>query len=174
MLDPRSPEFEPIIETADRGPKEWTPQRGLVNGTVACLIVAAVMTTGWTALTFKAPIALIFHVCDDPKATFFLAVIGVLIGFVVTWILFACMHKASGMVSPHCTIGVVMVALLMILARQIAIASFGVTVADLNVSDWEWLSLRRIVISNIGMWIGIAGATYLFHEGDSFVEMFYG
>ncbi|GJM24140.1 MAG: hypothetical protein DHS20C16_05550 [Phycisphaerae bacterium] len=174
MLDPRSPDYEPVIETAENEPKEWTPQRGLINGTIACLIAAAVMTTGWTALTCKAPMALIFHVCDDPKANFFLAIIGILIGFIITWILFTCMHKTSRMISRQCTIGVIIVALLMIIARQIAIASFGVTIADLEVSGWEWMGLRRIIISNVGMWIGIAGAVYLFREGDSFVEMFYG
>jgi len=172
MLDPRSPDFEPVIETADKEPEEWTPQRGLIKGMTACLIVAAVFTIGWTALTCKAPTALIFHVCDDPKATFFLAVIGIMIGFLMTWILFTCMHKASGMVSLQCTIGVVMVALSMILARQIAIANFGITIADLNVSDWEWMGLRRIVISNVGMWLGVGGAAYFFHEGDSFIELF--
>ncbi len=177
MLDPRSPDFKPVIETADdaaasRESKEWTPQRGLINGMIACLIAAAVMTTGWTALTCKAPTGLLFHVCDDPKATFFLAIIGIMIGFVMTWILFTCMHKASGMVSLHCTIGVVIVALLMILARQIAIASLGVTVAGLEVSGWEWMGMRRIVISNIGVWIGVGGAAYFFNEGDSFIELF--
>ena len=172
MLDPHSPDFEPIIESANTEPKEWTPQRGLMKGMIACLIAGAIFTTGWTALTCKAPTGLIFHVCDDAKATFFLAVIGIMIGFLMTWILFTCMHKASGMVSLHCTIGVVIVALLMILARQIVIASAGVTVAGLNVSDWEWMSLRRIVISNVGVWIGVGGAAYFFNEGDSFVELF--
>ena len=176
MLDPRSPDFKPVIEMADdvtANAKEWTPQRGLINGMIACLIAAAIMTAAWTALTCKAPLALIFHICEDAKVTLILGALGAIIGFVMTWILFTCMHKVSRMISRQGTIGVVIVAVASIVARQIAIASLGVTVDGLEVSGWEWLELRRIVISNVGMWLGIAAGVYLFHEGDSFVEMFY-
>ncbi len=179
MLDPRSPDFEPVIETAVTDPKEldskeWTPQRGLINGLIATAIAAIVLTIGWTALTRVSPLSMIFHVCDDAKPTLFLAFLGIVTGFVMTWILFVCMHKASRMVSRPCTVGVVVIALLMILARQIAIAAFDVKVDGLDVSGWEWLGLRRIIVTNLGLWLGIVGAAYLFHEGDSFVEMFYG
>ncbi len=174
MLDPRSPDFEPVIETDEDNPREWTPQRGLINGLIASIIAATIMTVGWTALTRISPLSMIFHVCDDAQSTFILAVIGIVIGFVMTWILFICMHRVSRMVSRPCTIGVVVLVLLMILARQIAIAAFDIKIDGLDVSGWEWMGLRRIIVSNVGLWVGIGGATYLFREGESIVDMFYG
>jgi len=175
MLDPSSPNFDPIIEdddTADDNSKEWTPQRGLIKGMIACLIAAAVMTAGWIALTCVSPMSLIPHVGQDAKDSYYLAVLGVILGAGMTWVLFACMHRASGMVSQPGTIGVVMVALLMVLARQCALVALDLKVDGINASGWEWVGLQMIIISNAGVLIGIGGATYFLHEGDSSIESF--
>lgn len=174
MIDPRSPEFEPIIESADSNPKEWTPARGLTQGMIACLITGTIMATGWIALSLKFPSAMIFHVRDEVKVMIVLGFVGIIIGFVMSWILFTVMHRVSKMVSWPCTVGVIATVLLLILARQIALAIGDAQVPELDVTGWSWLTPRRILISNVGQWIGLTGAVYLFREGESLVDLFYG
>lgn len=174
MIDPRSPDFEPIIETKETDPKEWTPARGLTNGMIACLIAGTIMGAGWIALSLKFPSVMVFHVRDEVKVMFVLGCVGIILGFVMSWILFTVMHRTSKMISWPCTAGVIATVLLIILARQIALAIGDAQVPELDVTGWAWLTPRRILISNVGQWIGLTGAVYLFREGESLVELFYG
>ncbi|NOX58383.1 MAG: hypothetical protein GXP29_05920 [Planctomycetes bacterium] len=177
MIDPRSPDFKPIIETEDnspneRAPREWTPAQGLLKGMAGCLIVGALIGAGWSMLTCKRPDALLFYVHEEPKVMLVLATIGALFGFGAAWILFACMHRLSRMVGRPCVAGVVIAMLLIVTARQIVVAVTGVSIDELNVTGWQWLAPRRFFISNVGVWVGMLTAIYLFHEGESFIDLF--
>lgn len=176
MIDPRSPDFKPVIETEEATPKEWTPVRGLRNGLVGCLIAGSLMGAAWIGLTLKIPNVAIFHIPENASVKaavgFFFG--GVVIGFVMTWVLFVCMHRVSRMIGWQCTLGVVAVVLLIIVARQMVMAITGVRVDGLDVTGWAWLAPRRFVICNASICVGLAGATYLFREGESWVDMFYG
>ena len=153
-------------------PGEWTPARGLLKGTIACLMAAVVPGVGWCAAAWHVPEATVVHLHEDAKVMLFLVVIGALVGFASAWILFAVMHRFSQMVGGLCPVSVVVVVILIVLAKQIVLATHGVKLPSGSVIGWSWLEPVTVLKSNLGTWMGIAAAVYLFKDGASLTELF--
>lgn len=172
-FDPNNPP-KPIIETCDddRGRPEWTPFKGLINGSIACAVAGAAIGTGWYALASSRPDITVSYLHEDVKVTLFLGVICAMCGFACAWIMFAVMHRFSQMVSPLATVAVAVFVILLAMAKQIAVAKSGFQLPETTIAGWQWLAPALFFKSNIGTWAGLAVAIWMFREGDSITEIF--
>jgi hypothetical protein len=141
--------------------EDWTPAqgvvRGLVSGTVAAVILAAIADLlAW----FAPPMVLEFWM-RAPEALF------------TVWILFVVVHRAAGMASWHCTAIVIVLTLFIILSQHVVFSIHGVlTYAP---KKWEWFSPQALVVYNLSAVVGAGFGVWAWKDGasvDSLLDMF--
>lgn len=152
--------------------RDWSPRRALARGALICLIPGSILAAGMCFAAAKVPEMAVCHAHDNVQVAVIIGMGNALVGFVAAWILYFVMHRASAMVGLGCTLVVVAFVVLMLIAKQAVVAKVGVSLPNKTVIGWEWLRPVRFFTSNIGAWIGIAGAVHLFREGDSITELF--
>lgn len=135
---------------------DWTPGRGLLRGFVIVLIVALVLSAVQGLLAYYVP-RLTTH--------WLLNAFGC---FVMTWILFATMHRASGQVGWVITLLVVVLACLVIASKHVVLAQHGILTRHGELSaGWQWLHPLIIYTTNFTGWIAVVAATAMCRKGDS-------
>jgi hypothetical protein len=133
----------------------WTPRRGLIRGTV---------WTAVTALTLGAILCGVTHVAA-PVTTHWL--LSMAWACAITWLLFAVMHKASGMVCWSCTLIVLVCACLILVARQLTLLGLVTAVPGETGSAGSVLQMCRFLLINGPAWVGMSAAAFICHDGDS-------
>jgi hypothetical protein len=162
-----------IIEEEDcLDPSEWTPARGVVRGAVGVLLSAAVLGTAWCVLAWNRPDLAVGYKHEEPSVMFATGFLTAIIAFAICWALFAVMHRRAQMCGGLCPVIVAAAMLLIIIAKQITVASSSPvdTIEGQLVSGVEWLAPARFFTSNIGAWIGTIAGVYAFREGNSILE----
>ncbi len=144
-----------------RGPDRddrWTPGRGLAVGAA---------WTGSVALLLGIPGYLLERFLPLVSSH---GLIGIATGFLVTCILFAVMHRSSGMVGGTCTaivIGwmiVVSIVIDVLIALHMPVELMG-TVSFLTMTHRVGL-----LLGNWPIWAGMAGASVLCHNGNGTIH----
>lgn len=173
-IKPR-PDWEVEIIREDDDAEEsaagWSPAKGLVRGGAACVAVAAVMAVGAIALTRRRPDLVVFYKHDDAQVTFILILMGALVGFIATWLLFAAMHRGSQMIGLGPTLVVVGVMLALIVVKQVALAASGLRIPEVKTCGWDWLRPATFLKSNLGVWMGFFAAVWMLRDGDSPIDV---
>ncbi len=151
---------------------EWTPLHGILSGTTACVVVSAILAAGFCTIAYYNPLATIAQVTDGVRESLGSIIIGSLVGFVMAWILFAVMHRVSQLVGGLCPVIVLVMAILIVVAKQLVLVAYG---ADTNhgfVQGWAWMKPATFLTSNLGIWLGLIAAIAIFKEGMSLSELF--
>ncbi len=138
------------------GHEDWTPIQGLRTGLLTTVIVALVLAAVQGLLAYYAPRLTLHWLLNGFGC------------FLITWILFATMHRASGQVGWIVTLLVVVLAFLVIASKHAVLAQHGVLSrrGELIVG-WGWLHPMTIYMTNLIGWIGVVGATVLCRKGDA-------
>lgn len=143
-------------ENASHRPEsaEWTWIRGLGRGIF------------W-ALTASAILAGILDVLAACVPSFLLNFwVRMALAFFVSWILFAVVHRTSGMAGTACSAVVVLAAAAVFLSQHFVFAAYGVpTSAGRPLIGDVWLEPPFILATNISTCLGLLIACTLCHEG---------
>ncbi|MFH1418981.1 MAG: hypothetical protein ABII12_11940 [Planctomycetota bacterium] len=138
------------------GYEDWTPTRGLLGGFLTTLLVALVFAAVQGLLTYYAPRLTINGLLNAFGC------------FVLTWVLFAVMHRVSGQIGWIVTLLVVVLACLVIASKHIVLAQHGIlTDRGELIAGWQWLHPMTIYTTNLIGWIGVAAGAALCRKGDS-------
>ncbi len=170
MLPKDFREPEVIIEESSRD--EWTPLRGLITGSLACLVVTAIISAGWCTVAYRLPEATVCHLRDGARESMGPILGGAVVGFVSAWILFAVMHRFSHMVGGLCPYVVILMVTLIVLSKQAVLVVYGVKLPTGFVDGWEWMKPLTVLTSNLGTWIALFLAYIMFKDGESVSDMF--
>ena len=133
--------------------EEWTPTAGRRRGAIHTLIATVLLAALFGGLALLVP-TLAAHWA-----------LNIAYGFLITWILFAVMYKAAGMVCPWCAIIVIACAVLVITVKHIALLTH--LAGSTGSSSWSLLSLLDLLVRNFTAWVGVAAGAYCCQDGDS-------
>jgi drug/metabolite transporter (DMT)-like permease len=171
MSPTRRPQVEvEIIEdddSIDESPPGWTPLKGLTRGAAATACVGALLAWALSVVAIRRPDLAVFYKHDDAQVTFVLILLGALVGFILSWILFATMHRVSQMVGWSSTLVVIGILLAIVVVKQMVFASHGGKIPEVATQGWAWLQPAAFLKSNIGMWMGMFVGVWLMRDGDS-------
>ena len=130
---------------------EWDPVQGIIRGSVATFVASVILGGVWCAVTWFLPTV---------ASNFWLLPVE---AFVVTWILFAVMHRAAQTVGAACTTIVVIHALVLLLVQQFV--TQAALVHQFGVAAWP-ASLMPVITGNIPSFAAIAAAAFLCRDGN--------
>lgn len=136
-------------------PPNWTPEQGRRRGALYTALASAAMAALAATLGFVAPI-LTQH-----------ALLNCLWGFLITFAVFAVMHKAANTIDPWCTLMAILFALPPLAANHFGIV---MNLASSNESTfavaWASHGLIHMAVSNVPAMVGIGITTYLCKDGE--------
>ncbi len=169
-----TPQMEDERESRAASTGGWTPQRGLVRGSAACLIAGAILGGAWCALAWRRPDVVVSYTYDDVEIMAIMGALSAIVTFMCCWILFAVMHHYSQMAGGLCPVIVIGIMAGIIVAKQLTVAATpGVDLPDGPVVGGAWLAPKMFVMSNLGAWIGLAVGVYACKDGESPLELFH-
>ncbi len=130
--------------------------RGLRTGLLTTVIVALALAAVQGILAYFAPRLTLHWLLNGFGC------------FLITWILFATMHRASGQVGWIVTLLVVVLAFLVIASKHAVLAQHGM-LSDRGqlIAGWQWLHPMTIYLANLIGWVGVVAATTLCRNGDA-------
>lgn len=133
---------------------EWTWIKGLRRGLQWGIVATAILATVLGVMAAYLPHFVL---------NFWLRWV---IAFFVGWVLFAVVHRASGMAGGACTAIVLAGAAAVFMTQHFVFAARGVTLTSgKTMSGDVWLEPATIVTVNISTFLGLTIATMLCHEG---------
>ena len=131
---------------------EPTPERELVIGAVATVVVAGLAGVGQGALAYYVPV-LTYH-----------WLLNLVWGFSITWILFSVMHGVSRQVSEW-ALAVVLPCTVLIAMLRIPVSLIPLA-AESKCSVWALFNWDQLVGLCLSYWIGAGVATVLCRNGE--------
>jgi hypothetical protein len=135
-------------------PDDWTAARGLVTGSLCVAIAVTILATAAYWVTRSVPLL----------TGYWLLAIGE--GFVVTWILFALMHKNAGVVWDVQIPIVLAGAACVVAARYLGYLEFIAVRQEPPVSAWSLFRPSEFLLLHLTTWFGAALATLACKDGD--------
>lgn len=136
--------------------EEWTPTLGRSKGTIHTLIATVLLAALFGGVARLVP-TLATHWA-----------LNIAYGFLITWILFAVMYKAAGMVCPWCALIVVACAVLVITVKHLAL--FSHLSGSTGSSIWSLFSFPDLLLRNFPAWVGVAAGAYSCKDGNSSIH----
>ncbi len=139
--------------------KKWTPEIGLRKALIAGCITALILSITLIVIALLTSPVMIF--------SFTLRIVA---AFVITWILFAIIHRAAGMTSPRLTALAVTLALLVMLSNHLIMAfpNFDPNAKEPiteSANTAFWLSISFLFYVNIPAFLGIGFCTAFSYNG---------
>ncbi len=145
-----SPNGPELLETDE---PEWTPEiawrRALVWGGVAALVTTLV----------SAPVAWFF------PYVLLIFIVRAFLALVVTWAVFAVVHRAAGMVGPRYSALGVALAVAVFLSHHIVIALHGLAAQPGLIAGVAYLAPLTLLTDNISTFIGVGAGALLCYDG---------
>ena len=150
----------------------WSPKRGLVKAVIYTMLMAFFLSTLLCSLEWLEPGSTIIRRREFPSRAFIgSAILALVIGVLITKILFTTAHHASGMVG---ILGnyIAFLAVMVICSKHIVFAINGVDLTSGFCKGWVWLYPKTIFLRNLTAWFGIGVGVYIFKDGNSIRSWF--
>ena len=160
------------LSTRSSKPDNGTPRRGLVKGLICATLMTLFLSALFCALEWFKPGSTIIRQYElSPRATAGSVILSFAVGLLVTRVLFATIHQASGMVGSYAFI-VAMLAVVVLSLKHIVLAITGVQLVSGFSKGWVWVYPQTILLRNYSAWIGIGLGVYFFKDGSSLRDWF--
>lgn len=147
--------------------ESWSVRKGMLRGIASTAIAAAILAGVLCLVTRVAPASTTVPWFESIIYSLVMATWNAIVGFGVCAILYAVMHRKSGLVGPTCDSVVILLTIGAIASKHIVLASIGMDWAIVDINGAAWLNPMNIFFTNIGAWIGTAIAVCMFRGGDS-------
>jgi hypothetical protein len=151
---------------------EWTPLLGAIRGTMACGAASVVLAGLWYVVARYLPESSVAHLRDGVQESMGPLLITGRLGFVSAWVLFAVVHRASGLVGGICPVIVAFFVIVLTLVKQLVLVKYGVKLPSGFVDGWTWMEPVRVLKANIATWLGLILAIAVFRKGESITDLF--
>lgn len=145
----------------------WTPGRGLLRGLQWTGVVTVVLAGVLCAVTGISPVITTIPWHVSVKMAIIMGAWQAILGFIIAAIMFACMHRFSGLVGTACNIAVVVFTIAVFAAKNLVLASLEVDWGPPTIQAWAWMHPLHIFTTNAGAWLGVAIAVVMCKDGDS-------
>ena len=144
-------EIPDYLKSDDR--KTWTVKQGLIWGAVAVINAAATIGAAHYWITYWAP-GVTMNGLLSIATTFFM-----------TWVLFAIMHRVSGVIHPVGAMIVVVAMIAVVMAKYPACQAVAENAQPLMAGEWRTMTWATFMYWSIPAWLGLGFATIVCRKG---------
>ena len=144
-------EIPDYLKSDDR--KAWTVKQGLIWGAVAVIAAAATIGAAHYWITYWAP-GVTMNGLLSIATTFFM-----------TWVLFAIMHRVSGVIHPVGNAIAVVAMIAVVMAKLLACRANAIDASPAATGAWSELGLAVLIFADFPAWAALAFATFACRNG---------